>query len=380
MSAFLAIVHDTWRQSKHQWVMLLLIGAVGLYVPFAIIFPQVREAPDGSKFLGTIFQKDSAQSGMEMGWQGLYADALRQEMGYDDEIEKRSEELNKLLDRFGEVDYRVKSLESNDPANPDLPALVSERRELEQERDRRNRDLIQLRQYVREEVDRLTTERTSNIDKLQKGAEFWLSSTAQFLFMVSLIIYLFVCAGYVPNMIEAGSIDLVLSKPIRRWHIYFGKYVGGLLLYSLILLIAYVLIFTGVGLRTGVWHWKFFGALPMTLFSAALLFSIIAWVGLWTRSTLMSAILGLVYYVIVDSAIGYLGDLGGTPFLADVPAIQTMAEVTKLIFPSFVWLRESAEAAVLSVYVFPWKHVVVGVIWLIICLGTSYNRFRINDY
>jgi hypothetical protein len=24
--------------------------------------------------------------------------------------------------------------------------------------------------------------------------------------------------------------------------------------------------------------------------------------------------------------------------------------------------------------------VVVGVIWLVVCLGTAYNRFRINDY
>jgi hypothetical protein len=94
----------------------------------------------------------------------------------------------------------------------------------------------------------------------------------------------------------------------------------------------------------------------------------------------MSAILGLVYYVIVDSAVGYLGDLGGTPFLADVPAIKEIAAITKLIFPSFVWLRESAEAAVLSVYVFPWQHLLVGLTWLVICLGTSYNRFRINDY
>ena len=28
MSALMAIIHDTWRQSKHQWVMILLIAVV----------------------------------------------------------------------------------------------------------------------------------------------------------------------------------------------------------------------------------------------------------------------------------------------------------------------------------------------------------------
>ena len=380
MSAFWAIVHDTWRQSKHQWVMLLLIAAIGLYVPFAILMPQVRKAPDGTEFLGTVFQKDTAQSGMETGWNGLYADALRDELGYDDDIEKLSAELNDLLDEFNDLDFQIKSLEANDPSSPQLGPLIDKRRDLEHMRDSKDRYLKEFRRMVREDVSQRTDERTADISKMQKGVEFWLSSSAQFLFMVSLMVYIFVCAGYMPTMIEAGSIDLVLSKPIRRWHIYFGKYVGGLLLFSAILMIAYIAIFIGIGVKTGIWHVKFFGALPMTLFSLALLYAIIAWVGLWTRSTLMSAILGLVYYVIIDTAIGYLGDLEGTPFLADAPMIKQMADITKFIFPSFVWLRESAEAAVLSVYVFPWKHVVVGMVWLVVCLGTSYNRFRINDY
>jgi ABC-type transport system involved in multi-copper enzyme maturation permease subunit len=380
MSAFWAIVRDTWLQSKHQWVVILLLGAVAFAVAVAALLPEVHEAPDGSKFVGTVFTEDNAQYGMEASWNIVYANALRDELGYADEIEKRSQELNELLDLFNDLDFEIKAREANDPNNAELPALRDKRRELEHERDRLQRARFDLTKYVNDEVRRITDERTANIDKLQKGVEYWLSEWVQLLFTVSLLIYLFICAGYVPNMIEAGSIDLVLSKPIRRSHIYFGKYLGGLLLYTVIMVTAYVLIFTGVGVKTGLWHWRLFGALPMTLFSAALLYAIIGWVGLWTRSTLMSAIIGLVYYVIVDSAIGYLGDLENMPILTDVPAIRIMADVTKFIFPSFVWLKQSAVAAVMSVNVFPWKHVIVGVVWLVVCLGTSYNRFRINDY
>jgi ABC-type transport system involved in multi-copper enzyme maturation permease subunit len=188
------------------------------------------------------------------------------------------------------------------------------------------------------------------------------------------------CSAYVPSMIEAGSIDLVLSKPIRRWHLYFGKYVGGLLLYSLLMVGCYLEVFIITGIRIGVWHWPFFNALPMTIFSAGLLYALIGWVGLWTRSAGLAMVVGYVYYLVVDTAVGLLGDSTVEPLMRGISGFRDLVEFTKLTFPSFRWLREAAESGIYSVFVFPWKHVVVGAIWLVVCLGTAFNRFRINDY
>jgi ABC-type transport system involved in multi-copper enzyme maturation permease subunit len=200
------------------------------------------------------------------------------------------------------------------------------------------------------------------------------------LFTIAMLGFIAAGAGYVPAMIEAGSIDLVLSKPIRRWQLFFGKYIGGLLLISVALLASYIVIFVGVGLVTGVWHWPFFNALPMTIFSLALLNAIVGWVGLWTRSTSMAMVIGYIYYLVVDTAVGLLSDPAAAPFLNELKGVAELSEFVKLTFPSFKWLRESAEASIFSVWFFPWKHVVVGMIWLVVCLGTAFNRFRINDY
>jgi ABC-type transport system involved in multi-copper enzyme maturation permease subunit len=232
----------------------------------------------------------------------------------------------------------------------------------------------------RERVDKLLAERTASISMLQKGVEYWLSQAATMLFIIAMLGFIAACAGYVPAMIEAGSIDLVLSKPIRRWHLFFGKYIGGLLLISAALLAVYVAVFTGTGLVTGVWHWPFFNALPMTIFSLALLNAIVGWVGLWTRSTSMAMVIGYVYYLVVDTAVALLADPAAAPFLNELKGVGALAEFVKATFPSFKWLRESAEASIFSVWFFPWKHLVVGAIWLVVCLGTAYNRFRINDY
>ena len=377
MNAFLAIVKDTWRQSKHQWVLIVLIAMMAILAIFAVSSAHVRTAPDGSEFYTTRWAKDTDQRGMEFGWEGLYADALRDEEGFDERMRERSRQVNTMLDQRDEISYEIETLKAKDPDNPKLEDRRNDLRALERAIDEYHRGSMTMRAEMNEEINRMTTERTADMPRVAKGVEYWLSGVAYAIFLLSMLGFIAACSIYIPNMLEQGSIDLVLSKPIRRWQIYFGKYVGGLLLYSVALTIVFIVVFVGVGLNSGIWHWPFFGALPMTIFSLALLYSIVAWVGLWTRSTALAMVIGYVYYLVVDTAVGHMEDL---PFIEDFPAINQLSQVLKYSFPSFVWLRESAEAAVLTVYVFPWQHLLVGMAWLFICLGTSYNRFRINDY
>ena len=380
IGVFLTIARDTWRQSVHQWVLLLLLGALAVFVPVVIAFPEVKESSDGTKFLGRIIDEGPRETGLEQGWEGLYADVLRDERSLDELETKSREEMEASVDVLEQADYRVKELQHKGAGEIEIAKAMQVRRDAEAEVDARTAAYRKLRDGGRDWIDQEIRNRTGHISRLQKGVEFWLSSNATFLFIISMLGFIAACAGYIPNMLEAGSIDLLLSKPVRRWQLFFGKYVGGLAVYSVALLLAYVAIFVGVGARTGIWHWPFFGALPMTIFSMALLYAIVGWVGLWTRSTGLSIVLGYVYYLVVDTAVSYLADSGSMPFLADIPAIKEAARIMKLMFPSFRWLREAAEASVFSVMVVPWQHVGVGVAWLVVCLGTAYNRFRINDY
>jgi ABC-type transport system involved in multi-copper enzyme maturation permease subunit len=377
MNAFLAIIQDTWRQSIHQWVLIVLIGLMGIMAVFAVSTAHVRTAPDGTEFFTVRWERDTLQRGMDVNWEGEYADALKDEVRFYERMRERQKVLNRLLDEWEKLDYQIKTLEANDPDNAELPALRDKRRAFEYERDRVSRENLDMNREMRLQTNRMVEERTADMPRLNKGVEFWLTGFATAIYLLSMIGFIAACAIYIPNMLEHGSVDLVLSQPIRRWQIYFGKYIGGLLLYSAALVVTYIIIFIGVGAVSGVWHWPFFAALPVTIFSLALLYSIIAWVGLWTRSTAMAMVVGYVYYLVVDTAVGYLHQL---PFVDEFPAIDKLADILKFTFPSFVWLRESASAAVLSVAVIPWQHLIVGTVWLIICLATSYNRFRINDY
>lgn len=376
-----AIIGDTWRQSKHQLVLLVLIVMMLITVPWFTFGVRVYEAPDGSEFLEIRGVKEqSAQRGFDQDWDGVYADALKQEIGLGEKIREQRRMVGEATTALDQANFRLQRLEFQKAPETAISLARNERREAEINLDELTYAWRQTMNEERERVDKLLAERTSSISKLQKGVEFWLSQAATMLFIIAMLGFIAASAAYVPSMIEAGSIDLVLSKPIRRWQLFYGKYIGGLLLISTALLVVYVMIFVGVGLVTGIWHFAFFNALPMTIFSLALLNAIVGWVGLWTRSTSMAMVIGYIYYLVVDTAVTLLADPMAVQLLEKLQGFAQLTDFVKLIFPSFTWLRESAEASIFSVWFFPWKHVVTGAIWLVVCLGTAYNRFRINDY
>ncbi len=378
---FWAIMGDTWRQSKHQMLMLVSLMLLAMTVPLFTLTIQVQHAPDGSPFLSTRWSDEGrAQRGFDAGWDGLYADALKQEIGLTEDIRLGRRGVEDAAARLEEADYRLKKLTNDNAPKAVLADAANVRRDAEADLDERTAQWRALMKDERDRVDRTLNERTASISRLQKGTEYWLSGAVSMIYTLSMLCFIAVVAGYVPAMIEGGSIDLVLSKPIRRWQLFYGKYVGGLLLFSVAIALLYLLVFTGVGAVTGVWHWPFFYALPMTLFSLALLNAIVGWVGLWTRSAAIAMVIGYIYYLVVDTAVGLLADPAAVPYLAELKGIKELSEFVKLTFPSFKWLRESAEASMFSIIVFPWKHIVVGLTWLVVCLGTSFNRFRINDY
>src|SRR5512146_2031256 len=46
---------------------------------------------------------------------------------------------------------------------------------------------------------------------------------------LGLLLAIFASSSFVPNMLEKGNIDILLSKPVSRQQLLWGKYIGGLL-------------------------------------------------------------------------------------------------------------------------------------------------------
>lgn len=118
----------------------------------------------------------------------------------------------------------------------------------------------------------------------------WLAWGAMILAIIS-------TAGIFPDFLARGSIDLVLSKPLGRAHIFLTKYFGGLAFVMLQVLIFCLGAFLVLAWRIDVWRWKIFLAVPLVTLMFSYLYAIMVLAGIVTRSTLAALLLTVLAWV-----------------------------------------------------------------------------------
>jgi ABC-type transport system involved in multi-copper enzyme maturation permease subunit len=121
------------------------------------------------------------------------------------------------------------------------------------------------------------------------GIGIWLSWIATILALVT-------TAGFFPNMIEAGSIEVHLSKPIGRWRMFFTRYFTGLLFVTLQVGLFTLASFFVLGIRGGVWSPKIFLAVPIVIVFFSYLYSVCVLVGVRTRSAMPALLLTMLFW------------------------------------------------------------------------------------
>lgn len=334
MTAFWAIVMDTWRQSRQQVVFFLMAGFL-LIVAIAGTFSIKSIEADGEPRVALAWM-DEPFVPLEELWTYTYAGTLLRD----------GEGLRGMADLSPE-DQQVQ-LEAQ------LDATVK------------------------------TAEAESNTSLVRRGAEMWMSSIGGVVFTFAMLFFLGASAGYFPAMLESGAVDIVLSKPIDRLRIYLGKYVGGLVLFAAAMTVTYLFLFVGLGLRIGVWMPRIFLLLPLQVFAAGVLFAMIAALGVYSRSSTLCLVVGFAVYILVDSGLNALFALQDTMAMMGTAgsdsAFFKVVEVMKYTFPNFGQLKQTAAASVLNMPVMEWRPVIVGGVWGLIFLGVGYFKFHRSDY
>lgn len=235
---------------------------------------------------------------------------------------------------------------------------------------------IQKRRSV--EAEELMNERSIRLSPLERGVEVWCSKVTVVLLWIVVIGFIFTAAGYFPGLMKAGAIDLVIAKPIHRWQLFIGKYLGGLGLSAAALLASDLALVVGLGLSTGVWNWSVLASLPLTLFSLGLLFALILLIGIATRSATLSLLGGYAYYLVVDSVL--LGIQAAQSAGIKARSLESAAWISRYALPGFSGLRNAAAAAVMHIPSFEWRPVVIATLWLLALLSAAYALFRRLDF
>lgn len=126
---------------------------------------------------------------------------------------------------------------------------------------------------------------------------------AKGLFFGIMLFGVFSTAAIVPETLERGTVDLFLSKPLARWELLLGKYLGAVAVMLTVVLYFIGGIWLGFGARTGVWNGQFLLSSFVISFMFGCIFSIVLFLGVVFRNAAVPIIGSFLYLVLIDNAL-----------------------------------------------------------------------------
>ncbi len=151
---------------------------------------------------------------------------------------------------------------------------------------------------------------------------------------LGLLLALVWTAGFVPNFLEPSAASVLLAKPIARWQLLLGKYLGVLAFVGFQVVLFVVLTWLALGVRTHVWNMVYWWCIPLLLLQFAIFFSFSVLLAVITRST-VACVFGSVLFWLLAWGINYGCVMTRGVLEPDyVPAgTRSLAEVAYWVFP-----------------------------------------------
>lgn len=145
-------------------------------------------------------------------------------------------------------------------------------------------------------------------------------------------------AGFVPAFIEPSAATVLLAKPMPRWLLLAGKFLGVCCLVAFQAGVFFVGTWLALGLSTGVWTGGFLVCLPLLLLHFVIIYSVSVVLAVFTRSAVLSIVGSVLFW-----ALCYLVDCGRYANLvvasaeaaapAMAPILQRLLETTYWVLP-----------------------------------------------
>jgi hypothetical protein len=378
MRPYLAVIRDSFREAfatRVLWIMLILIGGLlGLLAPLGFepalaVSLQFTDFRNPRTFLEEL--RDNANSPEEPSgyvWSRLSDDFRSQLKAVKPDTDRRRRmgilgrarnELNRL---FNETDFYNEDVwkdvrlgsEANELLDTGL-ALLSE-----DERRRFNRlafeaafpthiessgrDAIQFVYLWYPLGDELPMQESQ---LHQIGEQVLSFLVSRLVGNIGVFIALLVTASIVPQMLDSGAIDLLLSKPVSRPLLFLSKFFGGCTFIFLNATFLIVGLWVIVGWRFGIWNDGLLWTIPVFVFVFAIYYSVSTLAAVIWRNAVVSIVFSILFWA-VCFAVGVAKEVLDTAFLDGrrtaniIPAGDTLIRLNQT-GSGFDWDAESRQ-------------------------------------
>ena len=198
------------------------------------------------------------------------------------------------------------------------------------------------------------------------------------LFGGGLFLAIFSSSNFIPNMLEKGNIEILLSKPIRKSELILGKFFGVSAMVFFNIAYAILGFWLLIGIKFGMWAPELLLTIITITFAFCLLYSLIIFIGILTKSSLSAMMITyLIFFVfspILSGREKLIMFLGGGKFT------KTLLDFLYYITPqTYEWGKITNEIAT-GAGINDYAPVYVSLLFILITLYASIKIFQKKDY
>ncbi len=192
-----------------------------------------------------------------------------------------------------------------------------------------------------------------------------------------LFVSIFATASVLPTVLEKGTIDLYLSKPISRSMLLFGKVLG-----SVLVIAANIAMFMGgawviLSLRLGFWNTGFLAAAPTILFSFVTLYAIVVLFNVVTRKGTLGIIITYVHFIALS---GVLANREKIAIISDNAVMKSLAAGLYYILPQTFEINGMATMFIAQQPVASWTPMITSAALAAVTFGLAGWLFNRKEF
>ena len=217
----------------------------------------------------------------------------------------------------------------------------------------------------------------SNQDALYEIVKFFRVTIVIPLYGLGLFLSIFSTSSFIPNMLEKGNIDLLLSKPVSRSQIIWGKFLGGTLVVFINIAYLVIGIWLLIGLKFGNWEPDLLYTILTITFTFSVLYSLIILIGIATRSSLLAMMMTYLIFFILSPVLSARDKI---MMLTDSKIVENLLDGLYYILPKTNELGELTSNIATGSSIGDYQPIVTSLIFMILSLTLSIIIFSKKDY
>ncbi len=197
-------------------------------------------------------------------------------------------------------------------------------------------------------------------------------------YLLVLIFCIISSASFIPSMVDKGTVDLLLSKPLSRFNILLSKYLGAVIFVGISLIYFIGAIWLILSLKSGFWNFNFLFTILSLTFAFAVMYSIVVLIGLTTQSSIIAILVNLFLLFVICPILAARETVIFTFVTNDV--VRFLFNFFYYIFPKPGEINDITIKLITNESVVSWQPAITSFLFCAAVMSYSVYYFSRKDY